>query len=141
MQYGTPDALQLSDVESRLELNMKRWIVLWFAILMPAIVVANDAKLAPELQQAATDQMVSVIVQYKAAPTAVNKNNIVVNGGAVSGDLPLVRGVTATVPLSKLAGLSERRFRGLHFSKPRGAKPPEQCGARSAGELCLGLGS
>ena len=51
MQDGSPDALQLSGVESRLELNMKRWMVLWFAILMPATVLANDAKLAPELQQ------------------------------------------------------------------------------------------
>ena len=86
---------------------MKRWMVLWFAILTSATVLANDAKLAPELKQSANDQMVSVIVQYKTVPSNVSKDRIRMSGGAVSRDLALVRSVTATVPLSKLRQLSD----------------------------------
>lgn len=86
---------------------MKRWMAVWFAILMPAAMLANDAKLAPELKQRASDQMVSVIVQYKTVPGSVSKSKIRMSGGAVSGDLALVRSVTARVPLSKLGQLSD----------------------------------
>ena len=85
---------------------MKSWMVFWFAILMSALAVADDAKLAPELKQTANDQMVSVIVQYKAAPSVLSRNKIQMSGGTVLGDLALVKGVTATVPLSKLPQLS-----------------------------------
>src|SRR5664279_870456 len=130
---------------------MKRWMVLWFAILTSATVLANDAKLAPELKQLANDQMVSVIVQYKTVPSNVSKDRIRMSGGAVSRDLALVwwcciaRSCVGQErdrhgAAEQTATTVGRRCRGLYLPGPRGAKPPQQCGSRSAGELCLGLG-
>src|SRR5271166_4617498 len=86
---------------------MRRWLTLMFAILIPAMVFANDAKLAPELKQAASDHVVSVIVQYKTVPGNIHKDRIRMSGGAVVRDLALVKSVTAQVPSSALAALSE----------------------------------
>src|SRR5271157_701413 len=86
---------------------MRRWLILTFAMLIPVMVVANDAKLAPELKQATTDGMVSVIVRYNTVPGNIHKDKIRMSGGALGRDLALVNGVTAQVPASALATLSE----------------------------------
>jgi serine protease AprX len=71
------------------------------------MVMANDAKLAPELQQTVSDQTVSVIVQYKTVPGTVNKGLIQMMGGTVGKDLTLINSVTAQVPANAVAALSE----------------------------------
>src|SRR5271167_1089570 len=86
---------------------MRRWLILAFAVLIPVMVMANDAKLAPELKQAATDQMVSVIVQFKTIPGDAHKSKIRMRGGAVGRDLVLIKSVTAQIPASVLADLSD----------------------------------
>jgi len=99
---------------------MRRWLTLVFAALLPAMVLANDAKLAPELKQAASDHVVSVIVQYNTVPGNVHKDRIRMRGGAVGRDLALVKSITAQVPASALAALHaapdpERNFAFLQY--------------------------
>jgi len=86
---------------------MRRWLILTFAILIPAMAVGNDAKLAPELKRATTNGMVSVIVRYNAVPDDIHKDKIRMRGGAVGRDLTLVNGITAQVPAGALATLSD----------------------------------
>src|SRR5271166_1249398 len=86
---------------------MRRWLILAFVVLIPAMVMANDAKLAPELKQTAGNQTVSVIVQHKTVPGTVNKGAILMMGGTVGRDLTLIKGVTAQMPASSVAALSE----------------------------------
>ena len=86
---------------------MKRWLILAFVALIPAMVMANDAKLAPELKQTTSNQTVSVIVQYKTVPTAVHKSRIQMLGGTVGRDLTVVNSITAHMPASAVGALSE----------------------------------
>src|SRR5271165_6431188 len=86
---------------------MRRWLTFAFAVLIPAMVLANDAKVAPELKQTASDQTVSVIVQYKTVPGTVHKDWIRMMSGTVGKDLPLIKSVTAQMPASAVAALSE----------------------------------
>src|SRR5271157_4162761 len=86
---------------------MRRWLILAFAMLMPVVVLANDAKLASELKRATTDGMVPVIVRYNTVPGDIHKDKIRLSGGATGRDLTLVNSVTAQVPASALATLSE----------------------------------
>jgi len=86
---------------------MRRWLILTFAILIPAMAVGNDAKLAPELKQATTNGMVSVIVRYNAFPDNIHRELIRMRGGAVGKDLTLVNSITAQVPAGALATLSD----------------------------------
>src|SRR5271165_4936157 len=85
---------------------MRRWLIFTF-ILIPVLVVGNDAKLAPELKRATTNGMVSVIVRYKAVPDNIHKGKIRMFGGAVGRDLTLVNSITAQVPAGALATLSD----------------------------------
>ena len=55
---------------------MKRWVLLWLAMLMSGTALANDAKLAPELKNSTSDRMVSVIVRYKTVPGSASKDRI-----------------------------------------------------------------
>ena len=86
---------------------MRRWMILTFAILIPVMVVGNDAKLAPELKRATTNGMVSVIVRYNAAPDSIHKNQIRISGGSVGRDLTFLNSITAQVPAGALATLSD----------------------------------
>jgi len=86
---------------------MRRWLILTFAILIPVVVVGNDAKLAPELKRATTNGMVSVIVRYNAVPDNIHKGEIRMFGGAVGRDLTMVNSITAQVPAGALATLSD----------------------------------
>src|SRR5271165_3455965 len=86
---------------------MRRWLVLGFAVLISASLMANDAKLAPELKQAAGNQNVSVIVQYKTVPGDAHRARIRAVNGTVGRTLSAVRAITAQVPASAVTALSE----------------------------------
>ena len=85
---------------------MKRWLLLACAMLIPAMVLGNDAKLAPELKNAANGQMVSVIVQYKAAPGSVQIDKIRANAGQVIASLTLINSLNVLVPPTALVSLA-----------------------------------
>ena len=114
---------------------MRRWLILAVAVLIPAMVMANDAKLAPELKQTASDRTVSVIVQYKTVPGNVHKGRIRMLSGTVGRDLTLVKSVTARMPASALAALSEDdTVAYISPDRPMRAHM-KQCGFCGAGKL------
>ncbi len=86
---------------------MRRGLILGFALLISASLMANDAKLAPELKQVGGNQTVSVIVQYNTPPTAVHRARIQAMHGTVGRTCTNVRAVTAQMPASAVAALSE----------------------------------
>src|SRR5271157_3925758 len=88
------------------EATVKRWLLLACALLIPAMVLGNDAKLAPELKNAASGQMISVIVQYKTVPGSIQKNEISANAGQVMADLTLINGLSVLVPPTALVALA-----------------------------------
>ena len=86
---------------------MKRLIALCFAIVIPAMVLtADDAKLAPELRKGASNQMVSVILQYRSAPERMHQTRIESLNGNVRAHLGLINSLRVQVPVRELAALS-----------------------------------
>jgi serine protease AprX len=85
---------------------MKRWSLLAWMVLLPAMVLGNDAKLAPELKQPVSDGAVSVIVQYKAVPGKTQLDEIQRWGGKPGVKLALINAVSAQLPTSAIIPLS-----------------------------------
>src|SRR5664279_499144 len=85
---------------------MRRSFLLVVAVLIPAALFAQAAKLAPELQQASSGQMVSVIVQYKSTALSSQPSTMLLLGVRVTGQLALINGVRAMLPAGSLASLA-----------------------------------
>ena len=85
---------------------MKRSLLLVMAVLIPTVLFAQGAKLAPELQRASGTQMVPVIVQYKSTTVTAQPSTMLLRGVTVTGQLGLINGVRALVPVGSLAGLA-----------------------------------
>jgi len=61
---------------------MKRWLLLTWVLLLPAILLGQASNLAPELQQLGNDGKVAVIVQYRSAPGSVHEARIQARRGS-----------------------------------------------------------
>src|SRR6516165_12522532 len=86
---------------------MKRSFLMMVAVLIPVMLFAQAAsKLAPELQHAAGNQAVAVIVQYKSVPPQIQQSIIWLRNGMVTSQLPVINSLQAVVPGGSLAALS-----------------------------------
>src|SRR5271157_3481062 len=85
---------------------MKRWLLLAWMVLLPAMFLGNDAKLAPELKQKMSDGMVAVIVQYHTVPGKAQLDEIQRWGGKPGVKLALIHAVSAQLPTSAIIPLS-----------------------------------
>src|SRR5271165_2727077 len=85
---------------------MKRWLLLAWMVLLPAMFLGNDAKLAPELKQKMSDGMVAVIVQYHTVPGKAQLDEIQSWGGKPGVKLALIHAVSAQLPTSAIIPLS-----------------------------------
>lgn len=85
---------------------MKRKVLLSLVVLMPVLLLAQTTKLAPELKQAPSGQMVSVIVQYKAPLSPAQMKSVAMREASASTQLAVINGVQAVVPANSLALLS-----------------------------------
>ena len=75
-------------------------------VLLPAMFLGNDAKLAPELKQKMSDGMVAVIVQYNSVPGKAQLAGIQRWGGKPGVNLSLINAVSAQLPTSAIVPLS-----------------------------------
>ena len=85
---------------------MKRSLFLMAVILIPVVVFAQAAKLAPELLQTPANKPVPVIVQYKNIPLADRQGVVSLQGSKVTGQLGVINGIRAVVPAESLAALA-----------------------------------
>ena len=97
---------------------VKRILVVLLLLATPAVMLADNSKLAPELQNVSSNTQVQVIVQY-APGTQVScsgllgllgclVNDVLRLGGAILGDLPLVNGLVAVLDGNGIQSLSNQ---------------------------------
>ena len=79
-------------------------IPLIIAMLAPAN--ADDNKLSPELRKQAGSNAVQVIIQYKSAVTASDKDKVAKHGGKANSDIGLIKSLQVTMPANQIADLS-----------------------------------
>ncbi|HZP22235.1 MAG TPA: S8 family serine peptidase, partial [Terriglobales bacterium] len=86
---------------------MKRWLWLVFSFLIAAPLMANDAKLAPELKQPTGNQTTAVIVQYRTVPGEAHRARIRAMNGTVGKSFRSFKALAAQLPASAVAALSD----------------------------------
>ena len=87
------------------EYETSAYLLAWM-VLLPAMFLGNDAKLAPELKQKMSDGMVAVIVQYQSVPGKAQLDDLQRRGGKPGVKLTLINAVSAQLPSSAIVPLS-----------------------------------
>src|SRR6266446_6084336 len=87
---------------------MKRFLVLLVVVALSLVAVADDSKLAPELQNYSSQSPLNVVIQYNRSPALLDLQGVLNLGGQILSPLNLINGVLATVPASNLLNLSNQ---------------------------------
>jgi serine protease AprX len=75
-------------------------------VLTASWAFAGSPKISKDLQQRSSDQWVNVIVQYRVPPGSAQYAKVVVKGGALQQNLPVINAAALTVKRSSLAALA-----------------------------------
>src|SRR5208283_4519202 len=79
---------------------------LWCVVLAASWAFAGSPKISKDLQQQSSDQWVNVIVQYRVPPSSAQYAKVVVKGGAIQQNLPVINAAALTIKRSSLAALA-----------------------------------
>src|SRR5437868_5377875 len=93
-------------VASRLSRSYARLLIVGLLLVNGA---AEAQKLSPDLAGRNPNAAVNVIVQFNTVPTQRHNAALKKAGGQINSQLPIVKGVAATIPAGKLAKLASDR--------------------------------
>ncbi|HVI77638.1 MAG TPA: hypothetical protein VM715_05650, partial [Candidatus Acidoferrum sp.] len=76
-------------------------------LLSVTLALADDSKISPDLRKYSGPQA-TVVVQYSKPPSLLDLRLITTLTGSILSQLPLVNGIVASLPLSKILVLSNQ---------------------------------